>query len=219
MYAKSHENTALHEVLELAKEKGVLCQKVPLFKLNKITKKAHQNIIAFASPIHTLSLPNVIMAVFEKGETPLVLILDGIQDVGNFGAIIRTAECSGVHAIVVPSKDSAPISFDAMKASVGAMSYIPICKEFSLVGCTKYLKKSGLQVVACTEKGDKNLYDIDLNVPTAMIMGNEHEGISKALIEESDLKIHIPLAGKIGSLNVSVATGITLFEARRQRRI
>jgi 23S rRNA (guanosine2251-2'-O)-methyltransferase len=148
---------------------------------------------------------------------PLILILDRITDVRNFGAIARTVECSGAQAIVVPLKGAAEINSDAMKTSSGALNFIPVCREASLNETVRYLQESGIQVVACTEKTDQTIYEIDFTIPTALVMGSEEDGISLDIIRKADQLAKIPLSGQIGSLNVSVATGIALYEAIRQR--
>jgi 23S rRNA (guanosine2251-2'-O)-methyltransferase len=155
--------------------------------------------------------------VFEKGQTPLFLILDRITDVRNFGAIARTAECAGVHALVIPSKGAAQINADAIKTSSGALNFLPVCREDNLRDTLQYLQQSGLQVVACTEKAEKSIYEIDLAGPTAIIMGSEEDGISQDFIRKSDHLVKIPMNGNIASLNVSVATGVVVYEVIRQR--
>ena len=205
------------EIEALARNRGIPVQKVPVEKLNRITGKNHQGAIAFISSVNYAQLSNVVTSVFEEGEIPLVLILDRVTDVRNFGAISRSAECSGVHAIVVPFRGSAQINSDAMKTSSGALNFIPVCRETDLLNTVSYLKNSGFQVVSCTEKGSDLVYDVDYTLPTAIIMGSEEDGISDALIEASDYKAQIPLKGKVESLNVSVAAGVIMFEAVRQR--
>ena len=205
------------EILDLAKEKGVQVQKVPLEKLNRITRKNHQGAIAFVSAIHYAKLENVIATTFEKGQVPLVLILDRITDVRNFGAIARTAECAGVHAIVIPARGAAQINADAMKTSSGALNFIPVCKEENLIQTVDFLQNSGLKVISCTEKTKTSIYTCDFTVPLAVILGSEEDGISDELIRKSDELAAIPQSGQVGSLNVSVATGVIIFEATRQR--
>lgn len=205
------------EIEKIAKERGVPVQRVPLEKLNRVTKKNHQGVIAFVSSVNFSVLSNVVAETFEKGEVPLVLILDRITDVRNFGAISRTAECSGVHALVLPSRGSAQINGDAMKTSSGALNYIPVCRENDLYQTIEFLKDSGFQVVACTEKAEKFLYGPDYTVPTAIIMGSEEDGISESILSICDQKVKIPMSGKVESLNVSVATGVILYEVIRQR--
>ncbi len=207
----------VEEIETLARNRGVPVQKVPQERLNRVTMKNHQGAIAFVSSVNFAVLSNVVTSAFESGETPLILVLDRITDVRNFGAISRSAECSGVHAIVIPARGSAQINGDAMKTSSGALNFIPVCRETDLFNTIKYLKNSGFQVVSCTEKGSDIIYDVDYTLPTAIILGSEEDGISANLIEESDIKALIPLKGKVESLNVSVAAGVILFEAVRQR--
>jgi 23S rRNA (guanosine2251-2'-O)-methyltransferase len=207
------------EILDLAHEKGIQVQKVPVEKLNRITRKNHQGAIAFVSAIHYAKLENVIADTFEKGQIPLVLILDRITDVRNFGAIARTAECAGVHAIVIPSKGAAQINADAMKTSSGALNFIPVCREDSLLQTVDFLQNSGLRVVACTEKGKNSMYGVDYTGPTAIVMGSEEDGISDEIIRKSDELAVIPQSGQVGSLNVSVAAGVIIYETVRQRSL
>jgi 23S rRNA (guanosine2251-2'-O)-methyltransferase len=205
------------EILDLAREKGIQVQKVPLEKLNRITRKNHQGAIAFVSAIHYAKLENVIADTFEKGQIPLVIILDRITDVRNFGAIARTAECAGAHAIVIPARGAAQINADAMKTSSGALNFIPVCREDSLIQAVDFLQNSGLKVIACTEKTKNSIYALDYSSPIAIILGSEEDGISDELIRKSDELAAIPQTGQVGSLNVSVATGVIVFEAIRQR--
>jgi 23S rRNA (guanosine2251-2'-O)-methyltransferase len=205
------------ELKTLLKENDIVSQLVPIEKLNRLTSKNHQGAVAFISPITYEKIENVIPAVYERGEVPLVLLLDGITDVRNFGAIARTAECAGVHAIIVPSKGSAQINPDAVKTSAGALYKIPVCRHNSLLKTAKFLQESGLQLVACTEKTNDYLYQPDYTVPTALIMGSEESGISTDLIRIADHLAKIPMFGEIESLNVSVSAGILLYEAVRHR--
>ncbi|MCU0467693.1 MAG: 23S rRNA (guanosine(2251)-2'-O)-methyltransferase RlmB [Arcicella sp.] len=205
------------EVLEFARLRGVPVQKVPTEKLDRITRKNHQGVIAFVSAINYAKLENVVADVYEKGEVPLILILDRITDVRNFGAIARTAECTGVHGVVIPTKGAAQINADAMKTSSGALNFLPVCREDNLLMTVKFLQNSGIQVVACSEKLSKNIYDIDFTIPTAIIMGSEEDGISEELLRSVDELATIPMAGKVGSLNVSVATGVVLYEVLKKR--
>jgi len=206
-----------NELVKLAEERGVPVSKVPVEKLDRLTRKNHQGVICFISAINYASLHNVLSGVFEQGKVPLILILDRITDVRNFGAIARTVECAGAQAIVVPLKGAAEINSDAMKTSSGALNFIPVCREASLNETVRYLQESGIQVVACTEKTDQTIYEIDFTIPTALVMGSEEDGISLDIIRKADQLAKIPLSGQIGSLNVSVATGIALYEAIRQR--
>ncbi|PST82997.1 23S rRNA (guanosine(2251)-2'-O)-methyltransferase RlmB [Pedobacter yulinensis] len=192
-------------------------QTVPVEKLNRMTQKNHQGVIAVSSPITYQQIEDLIPAIYERGETPLVLLLDGLTDVRNMGAIVRTAACAGVHAIVVPLKNSAQINADAIKTSAGALFNVPVCRHASLYKTAQFLQESGLQLVACTEKTDDLIYVPDFSLPTAIIMGAEDVGISNELLRLSDHLAKIPMAGSIESLNVSVSAGVILYEAVRQR--
>lgn len=208
----------IQEILQLAKKRNLYVARVPLAKLNKITRKNHQGALAFLSVVNFVALANVIPAVFEAGKNPLILVLDRITDVRNFGAICRSAECAGVHAVVIPKKGAVPINQDAMKTSSGALNYLPICKEDELKRTLLFLKNSGLQLIACSEKTETSIYDCDYSSPTAIVMGSEEDGIRPELIDLCDQVARIPLLGEVSSLNVSVATGVIVYEAIRQRQ-
>ena len=192
-------------------------QMVPPEKINRITKKNHQGVIAFVCEIEYYKAEDILHKVFTEGRTPLVLLLDKITDVRNFGAIARSAECSGVDMIIVPQRGSAQLNADAIKTSAGALYRIPVCREYNLKDTIIFLKESGLQVIACHEKTDKLIYDIDFKIPTALIMGSEDTGISAEYVKLCNNAVKIPMKGTISSLNVSVATGIVLYEVIRQR--
>lgn len=193
-------------------------QYVPAEKINKLAPgRNHQGVAAFLSEIDYSELSNILSEVFEEGKDPLILVLDRITDVRNFGAVCRTAECAGVHAVVIPSKGGAMIGPDAIKTSAGALSRIPVCKEDDLGSTLRYLKDSGLRIVACTEHAEVTLFSNDLRGPLAVVLGSEEDGISTPLLQQADVKVRIPMSGAIASLNVSVAAGIILFEAVRQR--
>jgi 23S rRNA (guanosine2251-2'-O)-methyltransferase len=211
-------NELTHELLKLCKEHNLPMTYVPLEKLNRITRKNHQGTICYLSAIEYASLEHIIAHCYEKGELPLVLALDRITDVRNFGAIARSAECAGVHAIIIPTKGSAQINSDAVKASAGALHHIPVCRVESLQNALIFLKESGLHLIACSEKTENLMYSAPLAEPCAIIMGSEEDGISPHLIRTSDKVVKIPMQGNIGSLNVSVATGLIIFEAVRQRQ-
>lgn len=212
-------NPVLDEITAIARERKINVQYVPAEKLNRLTRKAHQGVVAFLSVIHYADIENVVMDVFNRGEEPLILVLDGVTDVRNFGAISRSAECAGVHAILIPIKGSAQVNSDAMKTSAGALSYIPVCKSEDLYRSVRSLKDSGLSVVACTEKGSVRMHDTAMRGPLCLVMGSEESGISEHILTLADQKAFIPLVGKVESLNVSVATGVFLFEVMRQRSI
>jgi 23S rRNA (guanosine2251-2'-O)-methyltransferase len=207
------------ELRELLNQYDITAQQVPVEKLNRITMKNHQGVIAFISPIIYQKIEDIIPQIFEKGETPLILILDSITDVRNMGAIARTAECSGVHAIVVPAKGSAQINPDAIKTSAGALYKIPVCRHDNFMQTVRFIQESGLQLVCCTEKTKDYIYQPDYTAPTAIVMGSEEDGVRNDIIRISDHLAKIPMYGEIESLNVSVATGIILYEAIRQRLV
>ena len=207
------------ELRELIKERQINLQVVPEQKLNRITRKNHQGVIAFISPVPFYDLDEIIMQTYEKGESPFFLYLDQITDVRNFGAIVRSAECAGVHAIIVPEKGSAQINADAVKTSAGALHLVPLCKVRNGVNTLADLQKNGVKIFAATEKAGSNYVDFDYTTPCTIVMGSEEDGITDDLLRTADELIKIPLKGKIESLNVSVATGILLFEVVKQRRV
>ena len=204
---------------QLSKQFNIPVQVVPKERLNKVTRSNHQGIIGFISAIRYYALEDVLPMLYEKEEAPLILILDGITDVRNMGAIARSAEVLGAHTLIVPKKGSAMIGPDAVKTSAGALNILPVCREHSLVKAVQYLKNSGIQVLASDLKATKVLSEIDLSLPTAIIVGSESKGTSPALIKEANQHFIIPQKGQTDSLNVSVASGIMLYEAMQQRRI
>ncbi|HVW95047.1 MAG TPA: 23S rRNA (guanosine(2251)-2'-O)-methyltransferase RlmB [Mucilaginibacter sp.] len=211
-------NELLGELKTLLNEYHISPQYVPVEKLNRITMKNHQGVIAFISPIIYQRIEDIIPELYESGKTPLILVLDSITDVRNMGAIARTAECSGVHAIVVPAKGSAQINPDAIKTSAGALYKIPVCRHNDFMQTVRFLQESGLQIVCCTEKTEDYIYKPDYSLPTAIVMGSEEDGVRNEIIRMADHLAKIPMYGEIESLNVSVATGIILYEAVRQRQ-
>lgn len=212
-------NDLMRELTNEARKVGVPFKFVPEQKLTGLTGKNHQGVIAMVAAVHFESLENIVHGVFARGEDPLVLILDRITDVRNFGGMVRTCDAAGVHAILVPEKNSAPLSSDAMKTSAGALNHVPVCRTKSLRQSIKELKNSGLKIVACTEKAADTIFQTDLTGPLAIIMGSEEDGITPELLKEAHHLALIPMAGKIKSLNVSVAAGIALFEAVRQKGV
>ncbi|WP_461147464.1 23S rRNA (guanosine(2251)-2'-O)-methyltransferase RlmB [Spirosoma pulveris] len=209
------------DIQNLAFQKRVTIQRVPSERLDRFTRKNHQGVVCLIAQVQYVKLSNVIADVFERGETPFFLLLDRITDVRNFGAIARTAECTGIQCIVIPGRGAAAINSDAMKTSSGALNHISVCREPDLTETVKYLQESGISVVACTEKSARDLYErtTDLTGPMAIIMGSEEDGISPELLRMVDTHVKIPLLGAVGSLNVSVATGVILYEAVRQRSL
>lgn len=196
---------------------GITYQSVPIEKLNRLTRKNHQGVVGFISPITYQHIEDIIPGVFESGAVPLVLILDSITDVRNLGAIVRTAECAGVHAVIVPKRASAQINPDAIKTSAGALFTVPVCRVDRLEEAAKFLQASGLSLIACTEKTTEVLYAADYTLPCVLILGAEDQGISDGLIRMADHLARIPMLGSIASLNVSVSAGVILYEAVRQR--
>ena len=192
-------------------------QKVPQEKLNLLTSKNHQGVIAFISPVQFQRLDDIIPFLYEEGKVPFVVVLDGVTDVRNFGAIARTCECAGVDAIVVPSRGGAAINADAVKTSAGALLNIPVCREENLKTALQFLSDSGLKLVAATEKAKDNYTDISYNEPLAFVMGSEEEGIAPEHLRLCNSLVKIPILGNIESLNVSVAAGVMIYEAVRQR--
>ncbi|MDF9797368.1 23S rRNA (guanosine2251-2'-O)-methyltransferase [Catalinimonas alkaloidigena] len=214
---KGVRNELSGELLSLLKERQVPFSTVPIEKLNKITRKNHQGSIAFLSAVIYASLDNIINEAYSKGQEPLLILLDRVTDVRNFGAIARSAECLGAHALLIPSKGSARISGDAVKASAGALHHIPVCREDNLKSTIEYLQSSGIRVVACSEKAETLTNEADMTGPLALLIGSEEDGVSPAYLKMTDAQVSIPMRGKIASLNVSVATSICLYEVVRQR--
>lgn len=194
-------------------------QKVPLEKLNRITLKNHQGVIAFISPVTYQHIEDIIPSIYEEGRMPFIVVLDGVTDVRNFGAIARTCECAGVDAIVVPLKGGAALNGDAVKTSAGALLKIPVCREHNIVDALKFIVSSGIKVVAATEKASQNYTETSMTEPLAIVMGAEDEGVSPEILRMCDNMVKIPMLGTIDSLNVSVAAGVLIYEAVRQRQL
>ncbi|WP_297706781.1 23S rRNA (guanosine(2251)-2'-O)-methyltransferase RlmB [uncultured Eudoraea sp.] len=207
------------ELESLIRENGISFSYVPIEKLNRLSKNNHQGVIANISPIEFYNFETLVEEVLQKKESPLFLLLDQLSDVRNFGAIIRTAECTGVDGIVIQKKGAAPVTEDTIKTSAGAAFKVPIAKIGHLKDAVFYLQASGIQVIAATEKTEHSIYDINFKIPSAIIMGSEDSGISPSILKTVDHKAKLPLMGEIASLNVSVACGVFLYEAVRQRVI
>ncbi|MEM9416805.1 MAG: 23S rRNA (guanosine(2251)-2'-O)-methyltransferase RlmB [Bacteroidota bacterium] len=215
---KAASNPLRQELLALIKQHQIPYSLAPATKLNRLTQKNHQGAIAYIAPITLAPLSQIVQGCYEQGKAPLLLLLDGITDVRNFGAIVRTAACTAVDAVVIPSQGSAPISGEAMKTSAGALAHVPICRVGSLREAIQYLRESGLQVMACSEKATDSLYQTDLNLPLAILLGAEDQGIAPQHLQLADKKVQIPIAGPIASLNVAVAAAVVLYEHVRQRK-
>lgn len=204
-------------LIRLAKDYGIPVQRVPVEKLNRITRKNHQGVIGFISAVPYYSIEDLLPTLFEEGVLPFILVLDGITDVRNFGAIARTAECCGVNAIVIPQRGSVSVGADAVKTSAGALLHIPVCRAASLPQAVQYIKDCGCQIVCATEKSSENYTLADYTTPVALVMGAEDVGISPEVLRRADTRSAIPMFGKIGSLNVGVAAGVMMYEVVRQR--
>ena len=207
----------IRQIRELALERGVHWQPVPIEKLDRLTKAEHQGVIALLTPVEEQDLDGVIAAVYDRGGTPLIVALDGVTDVRNMGAIARSAECFGAHALLVPKQGSAQLGSDAVKSSAGALMRLPVCRAKDLISGLERAREHGLRIVACTEKSDTLIGTADLKGPCVLVMGAEGEGISDPVLRMADALVQIPMAGAIGSLNVGVAAGIALYIASQQR--
>lgn len=214
---KNLQGALFKELWGVIKEHKLPYTVVPKARLDKFTRKNHQGVIATLSAVQSVPLQEIVQATFEKGEDPLIIILDRVSDVRNLGAIARTADAVGAHAVVTTLKNSAAVNMDAMKASAGALNHLPLCKESNLNETVTWLQMSGIRVVACSEKTDQLSYDTDLTGPLALIMGSEDKGVAPERLKAADAVIKLPMLGKVGSLNVSVAAGAVLYEIVRQR--
>ncbi len=214
---KGLNNELFQELQLLINENNIIVQYVPVEKINRVTRKNHQGVLAFISPIAFYNIENILPGIYELGQDPLLLILDQITDVRNFGAIVRSAECAGVHAVIIPEKGMARIGADAVKTSAGALHNLPICKVSNLYKTVQFLIDSGIRIVAATEKGDKLYTETNFNCPVGIVMGSEDDGISQQILNIANEQLKIPILGKIESLNVSVSAALMIYEAVRQR--
>ncbi len=192
-------------------------QRVPMERINRYTRKNHQGAIAFISQATYQRIDDIVPFLFENGKNPFIIVLDGVTDVRNFGAIARTAECAGADAIIIPVKGGASVNADAIKTSAGALHTIPVCKEKNLTDAVKFLKNCGIRVIAATEKSAKNYTGANFSDPVAIVMGAEDTGVSPDILRLCDEMVRIPIKGNISSLNVSVAAGVLMYETVRQR--
>lgn len=215
---KNLEGNLSRELFDLLKGSNVPVQRVPQEKLNHLTAKNHQGVVAFVSPITYQRLDQLIPMLYEQGRDPFVVLLDRLTDVRNFGAIARTCACAGVDAIVIPMNDSVTANADAVKTSAGALHSLPVCRETNLKEAIRFLKDSGLRVVAATEKAVNDYTQANYQGPLALVMGAEDEGISPENLRICDELVQIPMEGAIASLNVSVAAGIMIYEAKKHRK-
>lgn len=214
---KEAQGDLMRELMKVVKAKNINFSYVPVEKLNRLTSKNHQGAIATIAPVKFHDLEQLIESVLAQKENPLFLILDQLSDARNFGAIIRTAECTGVDGIIVQKQGSAPVNGDTVKTSAGAVFNVPICKVEHIKDAIFFLQGSGIKTVAATEKTEDTLYNVNFTEPIAIIMGSEDRGVNPSVLKIVDYKAKLPMFGTIGSLNVSVACGAFLYEAVRQR--
>ena len=214
---KDAQGDLMQDLMKTMKRNNINFSYVPVEKLNRLTPNNHQGAVATIAPISFVALETMVESVIESGKKPLFLILDQLSDARNFGAIIRTAECTGVDGIIIQKQGSAPVNGDTVKTSAGAVFNVPICKVDHIKDAIFYLQGSGVKTVAATEKTDQNIYDINFNEGVAIIMGSEDRGVNPSVLKIVDEKAKLPMFGTIESLNVSVACGAFLYEALRQR--
>lgn len=215
--AKDLHGELASQLIELARKMKIVMQRVPIERINRITRKNHQGALALISAVTYYRLDHLVPELYEAGLLPFIVILDGITDVRNFGAIARTCECAGVDAIVIPEHGSVSVGGDAIKTSAGALHHIPVCRVSSIAWAVRFLKDNGYNTVAVTEKADMAYVKGDYTSPVALVMGAEDKGISDNVIRECNTSVGIPMFGNIGSLNVSVAAGVMIYEVVRQR--
>lgn len=214
---KDAQGDSMAELLQLIRQHRIPTQKVPVERINRITRKNHQGVVAILSAVTYHRLANLVPELYEEGRLPFMVALDGITDVRNFGAIARTAECCGADAIIIPERGSVSVGGDAIKTSAGALNMLPVCRERNLAGALRFLRDNGYTVVAVSEKADVNYTLASYTSPVCLVMGAEDIGISPEVMRECDTRVALPMFGKIGSLNVSVAAGVLMYEVVRQR--
>ncbi|MBN8565828.1 MAG: 23S rRNA (guanosine(2251)-2'-O)-methyltransferase RlmB [Flavobacteriales bacterium] len=215
---KDAQGDLMRDLMKTMKANKINFTYVPVEKLNRLTSKNHQGAVASIAPISFVDLETLVTNVVDSGKTPLFLILDQLSDARNFGAIIRTAECTGVDGIIIGKQGAAPVNGDTVKTSAGAVFNVPICKVEHIKDAIFYLQGSGIKTIAATEKTDDSIYDLSLSEPLAIIMGSEDRGVNPSVLKIVDEKAKLPMFGTISSLNVSVACGAFLYEVVRQRR-
>ena len=214
---KDLQSDLAQELFAAVRGRNIVVQKVPVEKINRMSRKNHQGVLAFISAITYQHLDDIVPGLYEEGKNPFIILLDGITDVRNFGAIARTCECAGVNAIVIPERGSVSVNADAVKTSAGALLHLPVCRESSVFEAVRFLKNSGFRIIAASEKAVVNYTKIDYTVPVAIVMGAEDTGVSKEVLRLCDDMVALPQMGVIGSLNVSVAAGVMMYEVVRQR--
>lgn len=214
---RDHSSDLINQLLNAASLHDIPVQRVPLERINRITRRNHQGVVAIVAAVTYWKLEHLIPQLFEQGDNPLIVVLDGVTDVRNFGAIARTCDCAGVNAIVIPDRGSVGVTPDAVKTSAGALNYVPVCREQSLPDAVRYLRNSGFTVVATSDKHSRRFTTVDFTGPVAIVLGSEDQGVSAEVERLCDCRVTIPEFGNINSLNVSVAAGILVYEVVRQR--
>jgi 23S rRNA (guanosine2251-2'-O)-methyltransferase len=213
---KGLEGNMYRELLIMLRKHDIPSQAVPVEKLNRVTRKNHQGVIAFVSPVEYARIENLVPSLFENGENPFIVICEGVTDTRNVGAITRTAECAGAHAILLPTKGSAMISADAVKTSAGALNHIAVCRTDNMKATLIFLKNSGLKIIAATEKARNIYHEADLTGPVALLLGAEDTGIPAEYLRMADVVVKIPVKGHVSSLNVSAAAAVLMYEMVKQ---
>ncbi len=206
------------EIIRQAHLSDIPVQFVPLARIQRFTRKNHQGVVALVSPVEYQRIEDIVPLLFEQGKIPFILVFDGVTDIRNFGAMVRTAECAGVHAVLMPLKGGAAVNADAVKTSAGALFSMPVCRSSNMYNSLRFLKNSGLSVVGASEKSNLNYWQACLTMPLALVMGDEGKGLSNGVVKQADQMIRLPVHGKISSLNVSASAAVLMYEVVRQRR-
>ncbi len=217
LLSKTLNDETAREISDRARQLGVPVQRVPVQKIDRITRRNHQGVLAMLAAVTYYRVENLVPQLFDEGVNPFVVVLDGVTDVRNFGAVARTCECAGVNAIVIPDRESVSVNADAVKTSAGALNYLPVCRERNLVNAVKLLRDSGFKIVGTSDKQHLPYTKADYTGPVAIVLGSEDKGISPEIMKLCDTQVLIPEFGNINSLNVSVAGGIMIYEVVRQR--
>ena len=217
LLSKTINDETAREISDKARQLRVPVQRVPVQKIDRITRRNHQGVLAMMAAVTYYQVENLVPQMFDEGENPFIVVLDGVTDVRNFGAVARTCECAGVSAIVIPDRESVSVNADAVKTSAGALNYLPVCRERNLVNAVKFLRDSGFKIVGTSDKNSSPYTQADYTGPVAIVLGAEDKGISPEMMKLCDTQVFIPEFGHINSLNVSVAGGIMIYEVVRQR--
>ena len=217
LLSKTLNDETAREISDKARQLRVPVQRVPVQKIDRITRRNHQGVLAMMAAVTYYQVENLVPQMFDEGENPFIVVLDGVTDVRNFGAVARTCECAGVSAIVIPDRESVSVNADAVKTSAGALNYLPVCRERNLVNAVKFLRDSGFKIVGTSDKNSSPYTQADYTGPVAIVLGAEDKGVSPEMMKLCDTQVFIPEFGHINSLNVSVAGGIMIYEVVRQR--